>query len=83
MARFIGEAERQFGNCNEDYAQYAVEMFEFCIQSASRLRDHLESRQVLSLYKSEVESLLSCLRELCQRWLDYCDLRRQIHSWPA
>ena len=31
IERFIGENERQFGNCNEDYAQYAIERFEFFI----------------------------------------------------
>ena len=39
---FITESERQFGNCNDDYGQYAIERYEFCVVSVSRLRDHIE-----------------------------------------
>ena len=82
MERFIGETERQF----------AIERFEFCIQSASRLRDHLahhqdsaseENRQVLSQYGNEVESLLSCLRQLCRRWLEYVEVREEVSASAA
>ena len=92
MERFIGETERQFGSCNEDYAQYAIERFRFCIQNASRLRDHLahhqdsaseENRQVFCHYGNEVESLLSCLRELCRRWLEYVEVREEVSASAA
>ena len=62
MEHFISETEQQFGSFNEDYAQYAIDRFEFCVHSASRLRDHLAhhrdsaneaNRQVLSFYGDE------------------------------
>ena len=91
IERFIGESERQFGNCNEDYAQYAIERFEFCTLSVIRLRDHLtlhreptaspETREVLSHYQNALESLLSCFRELSQKWLEHQELQEQLSAY--
>ena len=93
IERFIGESERQFGNCNEDYAQYAIERFEFCTLSVIRLRDHLtlhreptaspETREVLSHYQNALESLLSCFRELSQKWLEHQELQEQLSASTA
>ena len=90
---FIGETERQFGNCNEEYTHYAIERFEFTIQSSRRLHDHLEhhrrlpgnreSERVLGIYVSEIESLVTCLQELCRKWLEYRDMQEELSTSTA
>ena len=93
IERFVGESERQFANCNEGYAQYAIETFEFYIASVCRVRDHLalhhvqtasqESREVLSVYRNELEGLLFCLQELCRKWLEYHEMQEQLSASTA
>ena len=91
--RFISEAKRQFGNCNEEYTHYAIERFEFSTQSSRCLRDYLElhhrrsgnqeSQRVLGLYVSEIESLVSCLQDLCRKWLEYGDMQEELSTCNA
>ena len=67
---FDGESGRQFGNCSEAYANYAIERLEVCVLTVSHLRDHFKtqgisqtvshrSREVLSHYKSELDVVLT------------------------
>lgn len=81
---FIGESGRHFGSCNADYARYALERYEQCVLSVSRLRRFIdnhtrspalprESRDILTLYRNEMEELSSCLRALYQEWHDFLE----------
>ena len=87
VGAFLRDAGRQFGNCTEDYAYYAVERLEVCAQNVSHLRDHLEAqirsvsqqnRAVVSSYKIEMEELLECLRALFQEWRKYLEERERV-----
>ena len=42
-SQFLRESGRQFGNCSQNYAGYAVERLEICITNVSHLKDHLEN----------------------------------------
>ena len=47
IAVFLRESGRQFGNCSENYANYAIERLEICIITVSCLKAHLENGAVV------------------------------------
>ena len=80
IAIFLRESGRQFGNCLENYANYAIERLEICIITVSRLKAHLENgavlvqpeyHEVVTGYKNNMESLLTYLRSLSGEWERY------------
>ena len=81
IAVFLCESGRQFGNCSENYANYAIEMLEICIITVSRLKAHLENgavlvqpeyHEVVTGYKNNMaESLVTYLRSLSGEWERY------------
>ena len=73
IAVFLYESGRQFGNCSENFANYAIERLEICIITVSRLKAHLENgavlvqpqyHEVVTGYKNSMESLVTYLRSL-------------------
>ena len=78
--KFLCESGRQFGNCSENYANYAVERLEICITNVAHLKDHLESglvlvqpecRDIVTSYKNKMENLVTFLRGLSEEWHGY------------
>ena len=79
IAVFLRESGRQFGNCSENFANYAIERLEICIITVSRLKAHLENgavlvqpqyHEVVTGYKNSMESLVTYLRSLSAGELD-------------
>jgi len=83
IATFLRESARQFGNCSENYASYALGRLEICITNVSRLNDHLENgmelvqpenRDVIAVYKNSVGNLAQYLEE----WQKYISAMERI-----
>ena len=97
LKSFIEEADRHLGNCTERYASYAAERMEMCVEFVTQLKeciqDHIISVSqpnvvILNYYSSEMESLVSNLRLLCQEWQRYIEVRERLtesvsYSAPA
>ena len=62
---FAGERGRQFGNCSEAYANYAIERIEVCVLTVSHLRDNFETQGVSQTvsHRSLIEVSLESLQE--------------------
>ena len=80
IAVFLRESGRQFGNCSENFANYAIERLEIFIITVSRLKAHLENgavlvqpqyHEVVTGYKNSMESLVTYLRSLSGEWERY------------
>lgn len=80
ISSFLRESGQQFGNCSENYANYAVERLEICIITVTRLKEHLENgvalvepeyHEVVTAYKNNMEDLLMYLRSLSEEWERY------------
>jgi len=73
ITKFLCESRSQFGNCSQNYADYAVERLKICITSVSHLKDHLENavalvqpedHDIATGYKNSMENLVMYLRSL-------------------
>lgn len=87
LKSFIEDASRHLGNCTSRYAYYAAERMQMCVQFVSQLKDHIQDHMtltsqpnfvILNYYSSEMESLVSLLRLLCQEWQRYIKVRERL-----
>ena len=83
---FDGESGpgRQFGNCSEAYANYAIERLEVCVLTVSHLRDHFETQGISqTVSHRSLESLQECVGcraygHHYREWQEYLDVQERI-----
>ena len=87
ISTFLRDASRQFGSCTEEYALYALNRLEVCVQNVTHLRNYLEahtsrseSGRIISAYITDMNELLECLRELSLEWLKYLDFKERMSA---
>ena len=86
---FICDADRRLGNSTINYAQYAVERMEICVQPIFHLKEHIEN-EVSYIYKQnhhiavryvgDMEDLLQCFRSLSQELQKYLDFKERYSN---
>ena len=83
LESFIEVADRYLGNCTDRYACYAAESMEMCMQYVYQLKEHIQGHMtaisqpnivILNYYLSEMESLISSLKE----WQRYTEVRERL-----
>jgi len=78
LAVFLQEAERQDGNANYQYAEFALDKLQFAHRNLTRILQHLSlsihaSSQDFLSYTSQITELLDVIRTLSTSWQRYID----------
>ena len=84
LSQFLQAAERQYGIGNYNFSEFVVERLDLCISTCTALSDHLvgdavpdldeEDATVVAEYHSILTNLLSCMRSLHRKWIEYMDV---------
>lgn len=73
VASFLIESERQYGVCNDQYTNYALEQLEFLQVTCRTLIRVVSQQTALGTISALLLDLLSCLTTLRSRWQSYSD----------
>ena len=74
IIQLLEEADRQYGVANQQYTQYVLERFDFCVHTCTVLRSQMPSGGGLQAYQQALDELLACFNVIRQKWQEYQDI---------